>query len=165
MLFGGKTYSAKSMSTLEAEIVAKSNADIIKKAAEEQLLKDILAYPSANQASKNAAMIGAYDPATGLYAIGNSTRGIKAENLHQNTVKYIESKLGVKIGEFTKLCGNKVGACAEVNAADKLIRQGVPPSRIQFTDAVVPRQVWSDKKILPKNLKETCNNCKASWPK
>ena len=165
LLFGGKTYSAKSMSTLEAEIVAKSNADIIKKAAEEQLLKDILAYPSANQASKNAAMIGAYDPATGLYAIGNSTRGIKAENLHQNTVKYIESKLGVKIGEFTKLCGNKVGACAEVNAADKLIRQGVPPSRIQFTDAVVPRQVWSDKKILPKNLKETCNNCKASWPK
>ena len=73
----------------------------------------------------------------------------------------------MKIGEFTTFCKNKAGACAEVSAADSLIRQGAKPENIKFTDAIRPKafrqekgNVKSDKVIV-----ETCSNCKVTWPK
>ncbi|HEM6905125.1 TPA: hypothetical protein U2M17_003971 [Providencia stuartii] len=57
--------------------------------------------------------------------------------LGKNTVIYVEKQLGVKIGEYTTFCKNTVGACAEASA-DSLIRQGVKPENIRFTQAVRP---------------------------
>ncbi|WP_426207168.1 hypothetical protein [Providencia sp. PROV272] len=58
--------------------------------------------------------------------------------LGKNTVIYVEKQLGVKIGEYTTFCKNTIGACAEASAADSLIRQGVKPENIRFTQAVRP---------------------------
>lgn len=110
-------------------------------------------------------MVGAYDPVTGKIAIGNSNANITAEALHPKTVKYIEQQLGVKIGEFTSFCKNKAGACAEVSAADQLIRQGVAPERIKFTDAVRPRTVYEQGKITQDSIIKPCENCQITWPK
>ncbi|MDL9983184.1 hypothetical protein QS817_08180 [Providencia rettgeri] len=109
-------------------------------------------------------MIGAYDPVTGKIAIGYSDGKISAEMLNKDTVIYVEKKLGVKIAEYTTFCKNKVGACAEVSAADSLIRQGVKPENIRFTQAVRPREVWGKDTISLKAIKETCDNCLVTWP-
>lgn len=109
-------------------------------------------------------MIGAYDPMTGKTAIGASDGKVVATSLHPNTVNYLEKKLGVKIGEYTKFCEFSAGACAEVHAADKLVRQGVDPSRIKFTKAVTPRVVYDEGKITDEAIKAPCGNCKVTWP-
>lgn len=85
--------------------------------------------------------------------------------MHPKTVEYIEKQLGVKIGEFTNFCKNKAGACAEVSGADQLIRQGVPPERIKFTDAVRPRIVYDQGKITKDSIIKPCENCQITWPK
>ncbi len=135
--------------------------------AEQELISEISKFKSNTQAEKVAAMIGAYDPKTGKTAVGFSNKKITADNLHPTTVNYIEKQLGVKIGEFTTFCKNKAGACAEVSAADSLIRQGAKPENIKFTDAIRPKafrqekgNIKSDKVII-----ETCSNCRVTWPK
>ncbi len=133
--------------------------------ATQALVDTINAFPSINQAQKTAAMIGAYDPVTGKIAVGSSNGKITAESLHPDTVAYVESQLDTKIGDFTTLCSNKAGACAEVSAADQLIRQGANPADIQFTDALVPRIFLKDGEITPATIKPTCNNCGVTWPK
>ncbi|WP_214040578.1 hypothetical protein [Photorhabdus akhurstii] len=110
-------------------------------------------------------MVGAYDPVTGKIATGSSNSKITAEALHPDTVKYIEKQLNVKIEEFTSFCKNKAGACAEVSAADQLVRQGVNPSRIKFTDALRPRDVWRKDNIPSDAIIPPCANCAVSWPK
>lgn len=113
-------------------------------------------------------MIGAYDPKTGRIAVGHSNAKITADILDKRTVEYIESKLNVKIGEFTDFCKNKVGACAEISAADQLIKQGTEPSLIRFTQAVRPQHVYGQNKMPEKDSKaniEACSNCKITWPK
>lgn len=90
-----------------------ANSPLLSKATQE-LMSEINSFSSVNQASKVAAMIGAYDPKTGLTAVGKSNRAITAADLYPTTVNFIENSLGVKIGDITKLCGNDLGACAEL---------------------------------------------------
>ncbi|WP_318837247.1 MULTISPECIES: DUF637 domain-containing protein [unclassified Providencia] len=132
--------------------------------ATNKLIAEINRIPSKTQAANTATMIGAYDSVTGKIAIGYSDGKISAEMLNKNTVIYVEKQLGVKIGEYTTFCKNKVGACAEVSAADSLIRQGVKPENIRFTQAVRPREVWGKETIPLKAIKETCDNCLVTWP-
>ncbi|HHL0960391.1 TPA: DUF637 domain-containing protein [Serratia marcescens] len=134
------------------------------KLAENELKAEILGLKSNTQASEIAAMIGAYDSRSGRIAVGASDSKIIAEKLHPQTVQYIEKQLGVKIGEFTKLCNNKAGACAEVNAADKLIRQGVRPEDVKFTDAYRTRFVYRDKELKNDHVISACKNCESTWP-
>ncbi|WP_217332358.1 hypothetical protein [Gilliamella apis] len=112
-------------------------------------------------------MIGAFDPKTGKTAVGFSNKTITADSLHPTTVNYIEKQLGVKIGEFTSFCKNKAGACAEVSAADSLIRQGAKPENIKFTQAIRPKVYRQENGNMnsEKVIVETCNNCKVTWPK
>ncbi|MCX8726877.1 VENN motif pre-toxin domain-containing protein, partial [Gilliamella sp. B2838] len=144
---------------------AVAQADKVAAQAQKNLLDEINSFTSKSQANKNATMVGAYDPVTGKIAIGNSNANITAEALHPKTVKYIEQQLGVKIGEFTSFCKNKAGACAEVSAAAQLIRQGVAPERIKFTDAVRPRTVYEQGKITQDSIIKPCENCQITWPK
>ncbi|MHC8298530.1 two-partner secretion domain-containing protein [Pseudomonas sp. ZS1P83] len=132
--------------------------------ATQELLDAINAFPSNTQASKVATMIGAYDPVSGKVAVGSSNGKITAETLDVRTVNYIESQLGVKIGELTSLCRNAAGACAEVAAVDKLVRLGVNPAGIKFTDALRPKTVREEGGITQKAIIETCPNCKVVWP-
>lgn len=134
------------------------------KLAESELKAEILGLKSNTQASEIAAMIGAYDSRSGRIAVGASDSKIIAEKLHPQTVQYIEKQLGVKIGGFTKLCNNKAGACAEVNAADKLIRQGVRPEDVKFTDAYRTRFVYRDKELKNDHVISACKNCESTWP-
>lgn len=76
-------------------------------------------------------------------------------------MKYI---VGVSVGEFTSFCKNKAGACAEVSAADSLVRQGVEPSKIKFTEALRPRDVWGKKYVSQSAVIKTCENCAVTWP-
>ncbi|ELY6346997.1 hypothetical protein SNQ56_003988 [Cronobacter muytjensii] len=110
-------------------------------------------------------MVGAYDPVTGKTAIGSSNANVSAELLDPKTVKYIEDKLGVSVGEFTSFCKNKAGACAEVSAADQLIRQGADPATIKFTEAVRPRDIWKKETIPADAVIPPCENCQVTWPK
>lgn len=125
----------------------------------------IYKFPSPTQASKSAAMVGAYDLSTGNVAVGASNGRITSNMLHPITVEYIESKLKVSIGEYTSFCNNKAGACAEVLAADQLVRKGSNPEDIKFTEAVKPREVHKDKMLLPEHVIEPCENCKVTWTK
>lgn len=133
--------------------------------AQKELINEINMFSSKSQASKNATMIGAYDSSTGKTAVGNSNANITADSLHPTTVSYIEKQLGVKIGEFTSFCKNKAGACAEVSAADQLIRQGSNPSKIKFTEALRPRDVWRKDDIPADAIIPSCDNCSVTWPK
>ncbi|WP_177127293.1 two-partner secretion domain-containing protein, partial [Pseudomonas gingeri] len=130
--------------------------------AERELFAAISSIPSKTQASKIATMIGAYDPETGAIAVGASNGKVTAEMLDPRTVNFIEGKLGVKVGEVTGLCANKAGACAEVFAADQLIRKGVDPEKIRFTPAYRPREVLNGTPISKSGV-ETCKNCAATW--
>ena len=139
--------------------------------AHQELINEIGKFKSNTQAEKIATMIGAYDSKTGKTAVGYSNKEITADSLHPTTVDYIKKQLGVEIGEFTHFCKNKVGACAEVSAADSLVRQGAKPGNIKFTDALRPkafRQASSQENghlNSEKIIIETCDNCKVTWPK
>ena len=109
-------------------------------------------------------MIGAFDIEKGLIAIGKNIRRITAERLDPRTVKILEDRLGRKIGQHTELCPNIVGACAEVDAFDQLIRQGAKPNKIGFTQALRPRLVWRKDTIPEQAIVKTCDNCKITWP-
>uniref|UniRef100_UPI0036D27678 VENN motif pre-toxin domain-containing protein n=1 Tax=Pantoea sp. sgz302252 TaxID=3341827 RepID=UPI0036D27678 len=158
-----KTQAARQNVSSEDNNIAKVNEVAVK--AERDLLNEINSFSSKSQANKSATMVGAYDPVTGKVAIGSSNAQINAESLHPVTVKYIEKQLGVKIGEFTSFCKNKAGACAEVSGADKLIRQGVAPENIKFTDAVRPRIVYDEGVVTPEAIIKPCANCQVTWPK
>ncbi|WP_245218999.1 hypothetical protein [Photorhabdus khanii] len=131
--------------------------------AQQDLINEIHNFPSKTKATDISTMIGAYDPLTGKTAVGSSNKKITRDTLHPTTVEYVEKQLGVKIGEFTNFCKNKAGACAEVSAADQLVRQGVEPSRIKFTQALRPRDVWRKKDIPSKAKVPTCENCGVVW--
>ncbi|MGG7595725.1 hemagglutinin repeat-containing protein [Pseudomonas sp. WC1] len=133
--------------------------------AAHDLLTAINSIPSKTQATKSATMVGAFDPLTGKVAVGSSNASITADSLHPATVAYIETQLGVKVGEFTDFCKNKVGACAEISAADQLVRQGAVPGNIKFTEAVRPRDVWRRDDVPPGAIIKTCENCAVTWPK
>ncbi|EQC1410231.1 hemagglutinin repeat-containing protein [Providencia rettgeri] len=156
LLTSGKLNTSKLIPIIEKEQLHAS--------ATNKLVAEINRLPSKTQAANTATMIGAYDPVTGKIAIGYSDGKISAEMLNKDTVIYVEKKLGVKIAEYTTFCKNKVGACAEVSAADSLIRQGVKPENIRFTQAVRPREVWGKDTISLKAIKETCDNCLVTWP-
>ncbi|EOC1317874.1 hemagglutinin repeat-containing protein [Cronobacter turicensis] len=142
-----------------------SHIESLAQQTKEQLVSEINKFTSKTQASKNATMVGAYDPVTGKTAIGSSNANVSAELLDPKTVKYIEDKLGVSVGEFTSFCKNKAGACAEVSAADQLIRQGADPATIKFTEAVRPRDVWKKETIPADAVIPPCENCQVTWPK
>ncbi|WMY91676.1 hypothetical protein [Snodgrassella communis] len=105
-------------------------------------------------------MVAAYDTKTGLIATGRSNN---ASALGDKTKGFVEGKLGGKIGEKTNLCNNKIGYCAEVDAANKLVAKGVPIERIKFTEALRPRHAWRNKEYMKDSIVETCKNCKATW--
>lgn len=150
----------------ETKVQPSSSTDAIKAEARQTLLDEIGKFNSKNQAGKYATMVSAYDPVTGKIAVGKSNGKITAEELHPKTVEYVEKQLGVKIGEFTSFCKNSAGACAEVAGADQLVRLGVEPSRIKFTEAVRPRTVFDEGgKITPDSIKKPCGNCQVTWPK
>ncbi|MFJ3005925.1 hypothetical protein [Pseudomonas fluorescens] len=142
---------------------APANDNLYERATQE-LLDAINAIPSNTQASKIATMISAYDPVTGKIAVGSSNGKISADQLDFRTVDYLESKLGVKIGEITTLCRNVAGACAEVSAVDKLVRQGVNPGEVKFTSALRPRTVRENGAVTGDAVIKTCPNCNAVWP-
>lgn len=74
------------------------------------MIDTIKEFPSATQAVRNATMIGAYDPVTGIKAIGNAK--ITSEALDPRTVQFVESKLGVMFEEVTKMCTtSRTGTC------------------------------------------------------
>lgn len=128
-----------------------------------KLLEEASSFPSRQSASEVATMIGAYDPVSGAYAVGRSSPTITAEMLDPRTVAFVEGRLGVPIGSKTTLCSSIAEACAELMAADELIRKGVDPSRIEFTEAVRPRNVWRKSEITDKSIIETCPNCENTW--
>lgn len=74
-----------------------------------------------------------------------------------------EERLGVKVGEFTDICANKVGACAEISGADVLVRQGSRPENLKFTRALRPAKVWGEQDILDDARVGMCGNCKSTW--
>lgn len=112
-------------------------------------------------------MIAGYDQVSGRIAVGKSNGRINPQELHPKTVSFVEERLGVKIGEFTDFCPNRVGACAEISVADQLIRGGANPDKIQFTTALRPRETWRkpEEKFTDRAIVEPCNNCKVTWPK
>ncbi|WP_174892465.1 hypothetical protein [Moraxella atlantae] len=131
------------------------------------MLKVIDDFPSNSQADQYAAIIGAYDPITGKIAVGKSVpkgNSISRSDLHPDTVKLIEDRLGVKVGEKTTFCSNTAGVCAEVSAADALIRQGVKPDHIQFTKAYRPRIVRTKGVDADGAIIATCPNCSITFP-
>jgi len=132
--------------------------------ATQELLDAINAIPSNTQASKVATMISAYDPVSGKIAVGSSNGNIRADMLDVRTVNYIETQLGVKVGEITNLCRNTAGACAEVSAVDKLVRMGVNPAQVKFTNALRPRTVRDEGGITKNSIIDTCANCSVTWP-
>jgi len=132
--------------------------------ATQELLDAINAIPSNTQASKVATMISAYDPVSGKIAVGSSNGNIRADMLDVRTVNYIETQLGVKVGEITNLCRNAAGACAEVSAVDKLVRMGVNPAEVKFTSALRPRIVRDEGGITKNAIIDTCANCSVTWP-
>ncbi|WP_157953021.1 hemagglutinin repeat-containing protein [Limnobaculum parvum] len=156
----------KAVSWQESSLFPNSKADTspLSIQAQKDLLDEINKFRSRTQATNTSTMIGAYDSATGKTAIGFSNNNITAELLDSKTVTYIESQLGAKIGEFTSFCKNTVGACAEVSAADQLIRQGADPASIKFTRAVRPRDAYGKKEVPAKAIVDTCENCAATWP-
>ncbi len=156
LLTSGKLNTSKLIPIIEKEQLHAS--------ATNKLVAEINKLNSKSQAEKFAVGIGAYDPSTGKTAFGFSNGKVSAEALDDRTVLYLKKQLGVEIGEYTKLCNNSVGACAEVSAADKLIREGVKPENIKFTQPVRPRIVWEDSKINEAALVDTCKNCQATWP-
>ncbi|SCZ70952.1 VENN motif pre-toxin domain-containing protein, partial [Photorhabdus luminescens] len=140
--------------------------EAIKAKAGQALLDVIKGYKSSTQAGKHATMVAAYDPVTGKVAIGGSSGKVTAEMLDPKTVEFVEKRLGVKIGESTTFCNNLAGSCAEIFSADQLIRQGVEPSAIKFTDALRPREVWKRKGLVnDKVIMDPCPNCKIVFPK
>ena len=168
-LFKNSVVNTSKLSVKELDKINKElsvlNAEKYKAQAQQELIDEINKFTSRTQATNISTMIGAYDPVTGKTAIGYSNGKITADALHPTTINYIEKKLGVKIGDFTSFCKNKAGACAEVSAADNLIRQGVQPERIKFTQAVRPRMIWDEKKITKDAIIPPCKNCKTVWPK
>ncbi|WP_177326785.1 hypothetical protein [Pseudomonas sp. CF161] len=148
--------------TGDSKDIGNSQDDKIAKLAQQALFDEITKFQSKTQVGKVATMVGAYDPVTGMTAVGTSSGSINVDALHPATVKYIGSQLGVEIGQFTALCKNKVGACAEVSGADQLVRRGANPAGIKFTDAVRPRDVWG-KNNLSDGLIKACENCSAIW--
>ncbi|MEZ2893796.1 MULTISPECIES: DUF637 domain-containing protein [Providencia] len=157
LLTSGKLNTSKLTPIIEKEQLHAS--------ATNKLVAEINKLNSRTQAEKFAVGIGAYDPSTGKTAFGFSNGKVSVEALDERTVLYLKKQLGVEIGEYTKLCNNSVGACAEVSAADKLIRQGAKPENIKFTQPVRPRIVWEDSKINEAALVDTCKNCQATWPR
>jgi filamentous hemagglutinin len=101
------------------------------------------------------------DTKTGLIATGRSSN---VSGLGAKTKSFVEGKLGGKIGEKTNLCDNRIGHCAEVDAANKLVEKGVPIERIKFTEALRPRHVYGKNTYNKGAVVDTCNNCKATWP-
>ncbi len=142
-----------------------THIDNVADKAQKELIENINGFTSKNQATKTATMVAAYDPMTGRTAVGSNNANVNSESLHPVTVKYIEDKLGVKIGEFTSFCKNKAGACAEVSAADQLVRNGSDPSNIKFTEALRPRDVWGKDHIPSSAIIPQCSNCQVTWPK
>ena len=104
-------------------------------------------------------MIAGYDVKNGKIAVGKSDHGTI---LADETKKYIEGKLG-KNQEKTNLYNHKVGSCAEVDAANKLVNQGVAIQNVKFTDALRPRNVWKNEANNSNAFVNTCENCKATW--
>lgn len=74
----------------------------------------------------------------------------------------MKSKLdGAEIGTKTIFCNNIVGGCAEVLAADQLIRKGVKPQDIRISQAYRPRKAYGyDLSTMPEEaFVDTCKNC------
>lgn len=140
----------------------KAQEAAVRAAAEKELIDAIKAFPSANKAAEHATMIAGYDVKNGKIAVGKSDHGTI---LADETKNYIEGKLGKKLGEKTNLYNNKVGSCAEVDAANKLVNQGVAIQNVKFTDALRPRNVWKNEanNANANAVVKTCENCKATW--
>ena len=138
----------------------------LRQESEENLIEEILKFPSRSQAEKFGTMIGAYEPGgdTSVGATVKQGETLDTNSLDPRTVEYLKEKLGKNIGEITDLCKNVVGGCAEVRAADDLIKRGANPADIKFTVAVRPNIVYRDKKITPEAIVERCPNCQRVWP-
>ncbi|KDN13737.1 hypothetical protein BGI40_08790 [Snodgrassella communis] len=140
----------------------KAREAAVRAAAEKALMDAVNAFPSKNKARDTATMIAAYDVKTGKVAVGRSNN---VSGLGDKTKGFVEGKLGGKVGDKTKLCDNRIGHCAEVDAANQLVEQGVPMDRIKFTKAVRPRDAYG-KETASKDVRvKTCKNCRATWPK
>ena len=132
------------------------------RAAEQALIDAINAFPSKTKVGEKATAIAAYDVKTGKTAIGYSNNQITDKELADPLKKILEDKLG-PIGTQSPFCKNKIGACAEVDAANKLINQGVPLDRIRFTNAVRPREIYGKNTITKKSHVITCKNCEKTF--
>ncbi|MGJ7500266.1 hemagglutinin repeat-containing protein [Variovorax sp. ZT5P49] len=128
-----------------------------------ELLSAINNLGSKSSARGSSVMVGAYDSTTGLTSVGASG-ALKAEDLSPTMVKFVEDKLGVPIGQATSFCSNLAGFCAEVKAADKLVRQGADPANIKFTNPVRPGMVYGNTSIPENAFVPTCANCSTTWP-
>ena len=128
-----------------------------------ELLTAINSLGSKTSARGSSVMVGAYDSTTGLTSVGSSG-ALKAEDLSPAMVKFVEDKLGVPIGQATSFCSNLAGFCAEVKAADTLVRQGVNPANIKFTNPVRPGMVYGNTSIPENAFVPACANCSTTWP-
>jgi len=128
-----------------------------------ELLSAINNLGSKSSARGSSVMVGAYDSTTGLTSVGASG-ALRAEDLSPAMVKFVEDKLGVPIGQATSFCSNLAGFCAEVKAADTLVRQGANPANIKFTNPVRPGMVYGNTSIPENAFVPTCANCSATWP-
>ncbi len=132
-------------------------------AANKRVIEEINKFSSKNKAKDIATMVAAYDSKKGEIVVrGSVGTEIKKDMLHDDTVGLLKSKLdGAEIGTKTIFCNNIVGGCAEVLAADQLIRKGVNPKDIRISQAYRPRDAYGYEYIdVPeKALIETCDNC------
>jgi len=90
-----------------------------------------------------------------IIAAGKS-KYIKTDRSGPISLHYISNKLKIKLATigvlYTKLNGNYIGCCAEVNAANQILL------RFPFLD---PNQVKFSKAIRPRTMQKipTCRNC------
>ena len=132
-------------------------------AANKKVIEEINKLPSKSKAQKIATMVAAYDINTGTIIVkGSVGSSIKKEMLHENTIELLKNKLdGAEIGTKTVFCNNFVGGCAEVLAADELIRNGVKIKNIRFSQAYRPRDAhgFELEEIPSEALIKPCENC------
>lgn len=84
---------------------------------------------------------GAFGPKTRVGEKSCHTENVAVKNgNNRRKVQGKKSFSAMCIGK--SFCKNKADACAEEPTAEQLIKQGLEPSTIKFTDSVRPRDIW-----------------------
>lgn len=111
-------------------------------------------------------IVAAVDPFTGEVVIGGSGRVQDLDNLNPQLRTHLERVFGPgNINtKINSLCENMIGACAEINASDKLLNKN-PKLQIKDIKFSKPLEPKTGKiKIGCKNCQEVFGKNQISWP-